>query len=279
MTDRVEFPQSCCRVGVARGDVTPPVGIYHRMWGAAAHDRATGVHRPLTFTVLVVAPHQCGDVQAEGLVWIALDHCLLAEPDLTDILEQVAKESGVSRERMTVFFSHTHAAGLLGRERFSMPGGDLIPGYFADMAHKLADGIREAVKIAEPVTIVYGTGHCQLATHRDYFDEAAGQYVCGFNPEGPADTTVLVGRVSSQKSGRTLATLVNYACHPTTLAWDNTLISPDFPGTMRELVEETLDGACFFIQGASGDIGPRVGFLGDTQVAERNGRQLGYAAL
>ena len=34
-----------------------------------------------------------------------------------------------------------------------------------------------------------------------------------------------------------------------------------------------------FLQGASGDTGPRDGFVGDTEVADRNGRQLGYAAL
>jgi hypothetical protein len=36
---------------------------------------------------------------------------------------------------------------------------------------------------------------------------------------------------------------------------------------------------CVFLQGASGDIGPRDGFVGDPAVADRNGRQLGYAAL
>ena len=36
---------------------------------------------------------------------------------------------------------------------------------------------------------------------------------------------------------------------------------------------------CLFLQGASGDLGPREGFVGDTQIADRNGRQLGYAAL
>lgn len=49
----VHTPQSRLRFGVARRDITPPVGIYHRMWGAASHDRSTGVHRPLTATALV----------------------------------------------------------------------------------------------------------------------------------------------------------------------------------------------------------------------------------
>ncbi|MGD9856286.1 MAG: hypothetical protein AB7U20_15180 [Planctomycetaceae bacterium] len=279
MTDRIEFPQTRCLVGVARGDVTPPVGIYHRMWGAAAHDRATGVHRPLTFTVLVLAPEDSGDVRGEGLVLLALDHCLMAAPDLGEILERVASEGGVPRERIIVFFSHTHAAGLLGRERFSMPGGDLIPGYFAEMSEKLAAGVNTAAAAAQPATIVYGAGQCPLATNRDYFDSAAGHYVCGFNPGGPADPTVLVARVHSHTGDRPLATLVNYACHPTTLAWDNTLISPDYVGAMREVVEQAADAPCFFIQGASGDIGPREGYVGDTEVADRNGRMLGYAAL
>ena len=51
-------------------DVTPPVGIYHRMWGAATHDRSTGVHRPLTATALALSPLSGGP----GRVFVALDH-------------------------------------------------------------------------------------------------------------------------------------------------------------------------------------------------------------
>ena len=35
----------------------------------------------------------------------------------------------------------------------------------------------------------------------------------------------------------------------------------------------------YICQGASGDLGPREGFVGDTAVADRNGRQVGHAAL
>jgi hypothetical protein len=72
---------------------------------------------------------------------------------------------------------------------------------------------------------------------------------------------------------------VNYACHPTTLAWDNTLISPDYVGALREVVEQATGAPCLFLQGASGELGPREGYVGDIAVADRNGRQLGFAAL
>ncbi len=54
-TTIVPSPTSRLRVGHARADITPPVGIYHRLWGAARHDRATGVHRPLLADVLAFA--------------------------------------------------------------------------------------------------------------------------------------------------------------------------------------------------------------------------------
>jgi hypothetical protein len=80
--------------------------------------------------------------------------------------------------------------------------------------------------------------------------------------------------------GKILATLVNYACHPTTLAWQNRLISPNYVGALREVVERNTDGApCLFLQGASGDLGPREGLTGDTAVPDRHGRSLGYAVM
>src|SRR5690606_7005809 len=80
-------------------------------------------------------------------------------------------------------------------------------------------------------------------------------------------------------AGALMATIVNYACHPTTLAWENRHISPDFPGALRELVQQATGAPCLFLQGASGDLGPREGFSGELELADRNGRQLGYAAL
>lgn len=272
----VETCQSRCLVGIARCDITPPVGIYHRMWGAATHDRSTGVHRPLTATVIRL--REIGHATTSQRIIIAVDHCLLWTNEMCALLTSISTTLGIPSDQLTVFFSHTHGAGLMGLERSELPGGDLILPYLDDLTRQITELIASTGDTLQSATIVYGSGKCQLAANRDYFDESRGRYVCGFNPHGVADDTVMVARISND-SDCVLATLVNYACHPTTLAWDNTLISPDYVGAMREVVEAASDAPCFFMQGASGDIGPREGFVGDIDVADRNGRQLGYAAL
>jgi len=296
---QIDFPYSICGFGSARCDITPPIGIYHRMWGAATHERATGVHRPLQATAMMFRSAGFGDpvrwVQLQSpagssgiadaspsvdqeQVFVVMDLCLLWAREMDNLLQAICTRTGLAREQVAVTFSHTHGAGLMGLERIELPGGDLIPAYLDALGDKIAGLVQEARRAAQRATITYGTGRCTLAAHRDFWDEVSGQYVCGFNPEGPADDTVLVARVTGQDGGL-LATIVNYACHPTTLAWQNTLISPDFPGAMREVVEQATAAPCVFIQGASGDLGPRHGFVGDVGVADRNGRQLGYAAL
>jgi hypothetical protein len=270
----VDTPQSRCRFALAHGDITPPSDIYHRMWGAAKHDRATGIHRPLRATVVLLASLEGGEQQ----FIIALDHCVMGRQEMNNLLDAVSEAADIQREELIVVFSHTHAAGLMGLERSNLPGGDLIGPYLESVAAQTIKLARETQEKLQAATILYGTGRCNLAAHRDFWDEENQLWACGYDPTTPADDTVLIARAHAE-DGTLLATLVNYACHPTTLAWDNTLISPDYPGAMRETIEAATGGPCLFLQGASGELGPVEGYVGDTSVADRNGRQLAYAAL
>jgi hypothetical protein len=274
MTTRLDTPQSRCRAALARADVTPPVGIYHRMWGAALHDRATGVHRPLTATALWL---EALDGSGRQLV-LGLDHCLLDGAEFARLREHVAQAASIPTDDVMVSMSHTHGSAWMSRSRAHLPGGDLIGPYLDAMTETCGRLAADAAKAARPATILYGTARCSLAAHRDFWDADTKQFVCGFNPAGPADDTVLAARIVAD-DGPTLGTVVNYACHPTTLAWQNTLISPDYVGAMREVMETQTGAPCLFLQGASGDLGPVNGYVGDAAVADRNGRQLGFAAL
>ena len=120
----VKTPQSRCRAGVARCDITPPVGIYHRMWGAALHDRATGVHRPLTATLLWLEP--VAAVTGEPQIIISLDHCILDTAELRNIRDSIHRATGVSVANIQVAVSHTHGSGWMSRTRSGLPGGELV---------------------------------------------------------------------------------------------------------------------------------------------------------
>jgi hypothetical protein len=274
--DPIETPQTRCRVGFARADITPPVGIYHRLWGAALHERSTGVHRRLLATAMWMEPAE--QVTGDAQLILGLDQCLLDAGDIAAIRSRVTQVVPLSPSQVHISCSHTHASGWMSRSRAAYPGGELIEPYLKQLARTCADLARRAADAVRPADIVYGTGRCPLAGLRDLFDADRQQYVCGFNPTGTADDTLLVARVTTE-DGSTLGTVVNYACHPTTLAWENTLLSPDYVGAMREVVEQQTAAPCLFLQGASGDLGPRDGFVADPTVADRNGRQLGFAVL
>jgi hypothetical protein len=194
----------------------------------------------------------------------------------------VLESLGIDRCHIMVNCTHTHAAPWTALSRSHLPGGDLLPAYQKHLGEAIREAAREALATAQRATFTWATGRCNLAANRDLPDpdKPGERIVCGYNPDKTADDTVVVGRVTRDKDGSVLATLVNYACHPTTLAWDNKLISPDFIGAMRDVVEEHTGGApCLFLQGASGELAPAHDYVGDTAVADKHGRQLGHAAM
>lgn len=264
-----------CAFGVAVRDITPPVGIYARSWGAARHDVADGVHRPLTASAAVLRP-LAGD--GPELALVALDIGWFGhQPDEQRMRAAVLAASGLGQANLLINLSHTHGGANVNSRLADRPGGDLIGPYLDRIAAEVTAAITAARADLAPAWISYGYGRCGLATNRDLWAPDHGRYVCGFNPAGPADDTVLVGRVTGD-DGQVRATIVNYACHPTTLAWQNRLLSPDYIGAMREVLERIYGAPALFLYGAAGELGPREGFVGDPATADRNGRQLGYAA-
>ena len=269
--------------GVARRDTTPPEGIYARMWGAATWDFAEGVHRPLSVTVMALQAAAGG---SRPRLLVGLDIALLGDlggtSDSERVLTPVREALGLERGELLVNCSHTHSAPWAAMSRSDMPGGELIGPYLDQLSAAILAAGEEALDLLAPATLTWATGRCDLARNRDLPDPRSddGKLVCGFNPAARADDTLVVGRVTADSDGRILGTIVNYACHPTTLAWENTLISPDYIGAMREVVEaHTGSAPCLFLQGASGELGPAHQYVGDPAVADQHGRRLGFGAL
>lgn len=262
------------RIGVAREDITPPVGIYARNWGAAKHDAATGIHRPLSVTALVLARAD----GTEPLALVAVDLISGGDPR-NPLVAAAARALEADPMRVMLAFSHTHSGPRFTPTEDDLPGMELVPAYARRVEEAVGRAVAAARRAAVPAVLDFHYGACRLATNRDLPDPERPRRVTGFRPDVPADETLLVGRVSDA-AGSVTATLVNYACHPTTLAWANSLISPDWVGAMRDTIEAATAGApCLFLQGASGELAPREQYTDDTGIADRNGRQVGHAAL
>ena len=266
-------------IGVARVDITPPVGVYSRNWGAALHDAARGIHRPLSLTAVSLQERQDSD----PLVLIDADagwfhNVSLANEFRTSILDQ----TGLTSARFIFALSHTHASVPLTNDfNPAWEGGELLAPYFERVREAAKDVVKQAKDNARQGTLEWHYGRCGLAAVRDLVDpsDEHDRRICGYDPSVRADDTLLVGR-ATDTDGQAIATICNYACHPTTLAWDNKLLSPDYVGAMRETVENANDGApAIFLQGASGELAPRYQYVGDTAVADQHGRQLGHAVL
>ncbi len=264
-------------IGVAEVDITPPAEIYAGNWGAATFDTMNGIHHRMKLVCITFQE----SLKHEPLVLISADLGWWKDnDDEWFIRKEILENLSIDSSRLMLCLSHTHAGPGIYREDKSKPGGTLIEPYLVELRSKAIKAIERALDKAIAATVTWSYGKCNLAANRDFVADNDRKIIVGFNPDLPADDTLLVGRLTDQSNpDRIIATIVNYACHPTTLAWENRLISPDYIGAMRSVVEARTFSPCLFLQGASGDLAPREQYVNDPKVADKHGMQLGYAVL
>ena len=275
MVHHTHFSGLRARFGVSRWDVTPGREVGVKNWGATDRWFARGVHRPLTGTALAIA-----ESSAQPLLLISLDlGWWRARADADRLRLALCDALGLPDENLIVHLTHTHSGPLLDSEPPPEANPEATIAYLETLREACIAGAKAAIGDLRESSLLFHTGSCGLATHRDFPDpDDPRRFLTGFNPGEPAEDTLVVARIFDD-ANRTRATLVNYACHPTTLAWENDLVSPDFPGAMREVVETATDAPCLFLQGASGELAPCEQYVGDPATADRHGRVLGYAAM
>lgn len=254
-------------------DITPPVAIYSRNWGASKYDQAAGIHRPLFMQCLVIG--SCESQKQFVLLTADLGWWKNAA-DEHHIRHAILREFRLENHQVLLCLSHTHAGPSLCSNDKDKPGGEHIAPYLDKLKDTAIALIQSCMADMRAGVLTWEYGRCSLATNRDIHVDHS--YLVGYNPTRVADDTLLVGCVRDMEN-KVIATLVNYACHPTTLAHENRLLSPDYVGAMREVVGHDTKAPCLFLQGASGDLAPKEQYVSDVQVADRHGRQLGFSVL
>lgn len=237
------------KAGAAAVQITPlpehlQGPLYLGGYGGFQSRRASGVHDDLWSRALALAEG------SETCVLAALDLVGISHAHLDDIQRRASRATGIPVERILVACTHSHASPDLQ----GLWGG--VPGpYAAHLRTQVVRSITEAMGTLGDVEATVGrselTGLVRNRRGWDYTDR---------------EVTVLRFR---RPGGGLVATLVNFACHPTVTTAGNLDISCDFPRYLVDALEKADGGLAMFVNGAEGDANPATS--GDFEEARRMG--------
>ena len=161
--------------------------------------------------------------------------------------------------------THTHSGPWI-----SYAGGpdaaaglDELKDYERMICDRTLEALEKAYNSLQPVRLGTGLGEVDLNYNRIRQEPDGRVEMIWANhekiPLGPAASSVAVIRIDDLQ-GKTLALLVNYACHPVIHGRpnENLMYSADFPGALCAEVASRLPDhpQCIFINGACGDMNP-----------------------
>lgn len=251
--------------GVARADITPPSDCMLAGFAGREHG-ADGIHDPLTATALALST---GDTP---VVILALDLIGISMFHIVYLHDHIRERYGLTPDRLIINCSHTHAGPMIELHRYNLTLTDGTPlegdaGYLDSLKNTCARVISEALESLVPAHARWGLGETQIGISRRAPDTAVydgppsghlGFYANYPNPGMTIDRSCPVLLISDADDAP-YALLFSAPCHPTTMSYDNYLVSAEYPGVTRRILEETMDGApALFIQGIGGDVKPRI---------------------
>ena len=273
MFNLLKTPNFSGKIGFARADMTPAIGIYSKNWGASTKSILTKNHSPIMIHVVTFSSSE-GQYVLATFDLVTFPNHLEYTPK--SLIASISKEFEIPEANIILHCTHTHSGPSVDINRAQEPGGEKILPFLESLKANLMKAIKASILNEEEAVLEWETGTSPLATNRDFMNN--DRVVVGFNPVIEADQTLLVGRVTNSNC-QEMFYLVHYACHPTTLAWDNEHFSSDYVGVLRSTVEKLSGKPCVFLLGSAGDQAPKNQYKGDTNWAEKNGKILAYSAM
>ena len=255
------------RAGVAREDITPPLGS--RLMGYPNPKRvAERVRDGLNVTTLVL------EQDGRRTAIVTCDLCIPDDETVATLRRRVNERTGIAPADVTICFSQTHS----GPNTHTCWGWCDRDNAFLDniFLPNALDTVARAAKSVQPVKLGIGTTQSDVGINRRAImdDHNIG---LGTLPWGPYDPEMTVLRFEGASGP--VATLIHYGAHPTVLDGNTTAVSRDWPGVMVDRVEALTGGApALFINGAVGDIAPRSNTMSATGDGEAALQEVGTRA-
>lgn len=247
-------------VGASVASITPDAGAF--IAGDALNRRFTGVHDSLYAKAVVVSD------DTNSLAILTFDCIGMLYPTLIEIRKEVAARiprSEFNPDHIVMASTHTHAGpdvvGIWGPDQMTS-GVDSV--YMSKLISTSAGAIVAAWKNRQPATVRYAVS------------DFGTDWVYNISDSLNLDRTLSVLQFLD-KNERSIATISNFACHPTIMDGVTTLVSADYVGGMYAHLNRQLGGVNLFIQGAIGgwvqpEYEPKT-----FETADKRGRELGQA--
>jgi len=206
---------------------------------------ASGVHDDLAATALALKQ---GD---QSVVLVSLDFLGFSRSRIREIQERLSN-LGLDIEHILIASTHTHEApDTLGVFGPNLLVSGVSPTYMAFIQDSITDLILDIWSRLVPVEMKAAT-----ITVNDPLSNYPTLMADSREPE--LTVNWLSAAQFTDDNGDPVATLVNWHAHPEVMI-ESTLVSSDFPGYLRQRMNDRIGGECVYISGGLGGLATPTG--------------------
>lgn len=199
----------------------------------------TNVLDPLYATIIVL------EQKDQSFALLGFDLLMLDESLVDELRSAISLNTIIPYEQIFTIPSHTHAGPeVLEEGLFGIKLQEVLPGYRESLVEKVKQISIEALSELQDA-------HC-------YFTkvELKDLFTNRNDPNKPIDRYLRLIAFKNEV-GEIIGSFANLACHPTILGPENTAISSDFFGILRDIIQEQYHFPILISNGAEGDISNR----------------------
>lgn len=250
------------KVGTAQTSITPQMGAY--IAGDKNNRQFTGVHDSIYVKAVVVSDAK------QTMAFLVYDCIGMLNPTLEEVrakLGQKLPANYLDPSHIVMSSTHTHSGpdvvGIWGADQMS---SGVDKAYMEALVQKSSEVLYAAWENREPTKIVYVES------------EFGADWVYNISDSLNLDRA-LTSMQFLNKDGKSLATLNNFACHPTIMDGVSSEVSADYVSGMYNVLNDSLGGVNLFLQGAIGGwVQPEYEPKNFASV-EKRGKKLGQRIL